>query len=64
MTDIDITAKSDRELLIMVVDKLNSIERLAYRHNKWIEGNGLPGARFQLWVLWTAFLGLVAFVIK
>jgi len=26
---------------------------------KWRDGNGLPGARFQLWVLWFVFLAVL-----
>ena len=59
MTDLDISAKSDRELLIMVVDKLNNICNKVERHDKWLSGNGIPGMRFQVWVLWAVFLAVV-----
>jgi hypothetical protein len=26
---------------------------------KWKEGNGIPGARFQLWLLWGVFAAVV-----
>jgi hypothetical protein len=26
---------------------------------KWRDGNGVPGARFQLWILWMSFLAVV-----
>jgi hypothetical protein len=26
---------------------------------KWKDGNGLPGAKFQLWVLWFVFLAVL-----
>ena len=26
---------------------------------KWRDGNGVPGAKFQLWVLWAVFSALV-----
>lgn len=27
---------------------------------KWRDGNGLPGAKFQLWVVWVAFLAVLS----
>ena len=59
MTDLDINAKTDRELLIMVVDKLNSICNRVDKHDKWLAGNGTPGLRFQVWVLWCVFLAVL-----
>jgi hypothetical protein len=59
MTDLDINAKTDRELLIMVVDKLNNICNRVDRHDKWLSGNGVPGMRFQVWVLWFVFLAVL-----
>ena len=59
MTDLDINAKTDRELLIMVVDKLNSICNRVDKHDKWLAGNGTPGLRFQVWVLWAVFLAVI-----
>lgn len=31
---------------------------------KWRDGNGIPGARFQLWVIWSLFMLLGAVLIK
>lgn len=59
MTDLDINAKTDRELLIMVVDKLNHMCNKVDRHDKWINGNGVPGAKLQVWVLWAVFIAIV-----
>ena len=57
-TELEIEAKSDRELLIMMVDKLNNSCRLLEKHDKWINGNGKPGAKFQIWVMWAVFIAL------
>ncbi len=57
-TELEIEAKSDRELLIMMVDKLNSSCRLLEKHDKWINGNGKPGAKVQIWVMWAVFIAL------
>jgi len=34
------------------------------RIKKWVEGNGMPGAKFQLWVLWGLLLGAVGYVTR
>lgn len=57
-TELEIQAKSDRELLIMMVDKLNTSCRLVEKHDKWINGNGIPGAKFQVWVMWGVFIAI------
>lgn len=59
MTDIEIAAKSERDLLIMLIDRTNSACTLLEKHDKWINGNGVPGARFQVWVMWAVFLALI-----
>lgn len=66
MTDIDIHAKTDRELLIMVVGKLNGLCDCVDRHDKDLNGNGKIGMKAQvriLWLLaggvWAAFLVLL-----
>jgi hypothetical protein len=56
MTDIEIHAKSDRELLILVVEKLNTMCDKVKRLDKSVHGNGLPGIRAQVWVLWGIFV--------
>lgn len=58
--NIDLNAKSDRELLLIAVERLNSLCHKVERIRKWKEGNGVPGAQFQLWVLWAAFLAVLA----
>jgi len=63
MTDLDINAKTDRELLIMAIDKLNYVCSKVERHDKWLAGNGLPGIRFQVWVLWGVFIAVLTKVI-
>jgi hypothetical protein len=50
-------------------DKLNKVYEFCIRMEpfmedvkslkKWRDGNGVPGARFQLWVLWFSFLAVV-----
>jgi len=62
--DIRLEAKSDRELLIMLVDKLNHVCGKVDKHDKWLSGNGTPGLRFQVWVLWASFIGALAIALK
>ena len=52
MTDIELHAKSDRELLIMLVDKVNTSCAIIQKHDKSLYGNGLPGLVFQAFALW------------
>ena len=59
MTDIDISAKTDRELLIIAVEKLNNVCAKVERHDKWIHGNGIPGAKFQVWLMWAVFVFVI-----
>ena len=66
MTDIDIHAKTDRELLIMVVGKLNTLCDCVSQHDKDLNGNGKMGVKAQvriLWIMaggvWAAFLVLL-----
>ncbi len=64
MTPIDLEAKSDRELLIMAVGLLNTIQETVDKHEKWINGqNGKPGAKFQIWVMWALFVAMIAKII-
>jgi hypothetical protein len=62
MTDIDISAKTDRELLIMAVKELNHISHRVSKHDKWLAGNGWPGIRFQVGVLWLLACGAYAII--
>ena len=62
MTDIDISAKTDRELLIMVVDKLNTMCNRVDKHDKALYNNGY-GALFQIRMLWTLALGAWALIL-
>jgi hypothetical protein len=57
-TDLEVHAKSDRELLIMLVSKMNNSCKILEKHDKWINGNGIPGAKFQVWVMWAVFIAL------
>jgi len=57
---IDLDAKTDRELLIMAVQELNALSKCVEKIRKWKDGNGIPGAQFQLWVLWAVFVFIVA----
>jgi len=64
MNDIDINAKTDRELLIMVVEKLNAVCHEQKKIDRWVHGNGVPGAKFQLYILWAVFLAILAKLVK
>ena len=64
MTDIELHAKTDRELLIMVVDKLNTLAELVGKHEKCLAGNGWPGLKFQVRVMWAAFISLLVYILK
>lgn len=59
MDDIELTAKTDRELLIILVEKVNASCKKLEKHDLWINGNGIPGARFQVYVLWAVFIGIL-----
>ena len=58
--DLDLNAKTDRELLLIAVQRLNTLCHRVSRVEEWKEGNGVPGAQFQLRVLWIVFLGVLA----
>ncbi len=64
MNDIELHAKTDRELLIMVVDKLNGVCNSVVKHEKTLAGNGVPGLVFQVRVMWAAFISLLVYVLK
>ena len=51
MSDIDIDAKTDRELLIIAVSKLNKSCEWQEKADKTIYGNGVPGLVFRVWAL-------------
>lgn len=51
MTDIDINAKTDRELLIMAISKLNSMCDTVQKHETLFYNNGF-GIIFQVKALW------------
>lgn len=59
MADIEIHSKTDRELLIMIVGKVNTTCEQVEALTKWKEGNGMPGAQFQLRVMWLCFLAIL-----
>lgn len=60
MTDIEIHSKTDRELLIMIVGKVNMTCDQVDALTKWKEGNGFPGAQFQIRIMWGVFVAILA----
>lgn len=56
MSDLEIKNLSDRELLILINEKLSQVCHKVDRHNKIILGNGVPGLRAQVWAMWGIFL--------
>jgi len=52
MTDINIHAKTDRELLILAVTKLNGICDTVGQHDRDLNGNGKMGMKAQVRILW------------
>lgn len=56
MDDLDLNAKSDRELLLMVAQRLNSTCEEVHSLKRWRDGNGWPGAKFQIAVMWAVFI--------
>ena len=62
--DIRLEAKSDRELLIMLVDKLNHVCGKVDKHDRWLAGNGVPGIRTQVYIMWAVFIFLGSAIIK
>lgn len=56
MDDLDLNAKSDRELLLIAVQRLNGVCGEVESLKKWRDGNGVPGARFQIAVMWAVFI--------
>ena len=56
MDDLDLDAKTDRELLLMAVQRLNTACEDVKSLKKWRDGNGLPGAKFQIAVMWAVFI--------
>jgi len=57
--EIDVSAKTDRELLIMVVDKLNSVCSKVNKVDKAVHGNGVIGLKTQVLILWCALFALM-----
>lgn len=49
---IEVKAASDREILIMVVDKLNDICDTTKQTHKAVYGNGVPGLKTQVLLIW------------
>jgi len=49
---IELEAKSDRELLIMAVMKLNHVGEDVIKCKRAIWGNGKFGIKFQMVILW------------
>jgi hypothetical protein len=50
--EINLAAKTDRELLIMVVDRLNSVCLKVNKVDKAVHGNGKPGLQTHVMLLW------------
>lgn len=63
MEKTEITQKSDREILIHVAIQQNAVIDMLCEHHRWIHGNGKPGAKTQLYILWTAWAGLLTAVL-
>lgn len=63
MTDIELHAKTDRELLVMAVTKLNESCRMLERHEKILEGNGRMGLKSQVRLLMILASGIWAVVL-
>ena len=55
---IDITAKTDRELLIMVADGFNSLYKKVDKLDKAVHGNGTIGIKTQVLILYCAVIAL------
>lgn len=57
MTPPTIEEKIDKihDTLIRMEPIIQDVERL----KKWKDGNGIPGAQFQLWVLWAVFIFVI-----
>ena len=51
---------SMNETLIRMEAYLKEVDKL----RKWKEGNGLPGAQFQLWTLWCVFMVITGILIR
>lgn len=57
MTDLELHSKTDRELLLLAVLKLNETCRAVERHERILEGNGKPGIKAQVRWMWLIFGG-------
>ena len=57
---IEFDKKTDRELLILAIQLLNGTCKDVTKLKEWRDGNGVPGARFQIWVLWAVFMAVLA----
>lgn len=60
MDDLDLNTKTDRELLLIAVQRLNNVCEDVKTLKKWRDGNGMPGAKFQIAVMWVVFLFILA----
>jgi hypothetical protein len=58
MTDLDIHAMTDRELLIQIAGKLNNTCDKVDKHDVILEGNGKWGIKTQVRILWLLACGL------
>ena len=56
MTDIELHAKTDRELLLIAIGQLNNLCHTQERHAKTLYGNGWPGLVFRVSLLWVLVL--------
>ena len=63
MTDLEIHAKTDRELLVMACMQLNDVCKKVVKLDKAVHGNGKIGIKTQVYILWGIFIvggGMVA----
>ena len=64
------TPATDSDLGRVVMEIRDSLIRLepvvadVKEIKKWKVGNGLPGAQFQIWVLWCLFIVIGAILVK
>lgn len=56
---IELEAKSDRELLLMIAAQQNVICRSVNTLMSWKNGNGTPGAQFQIRLMWLCFMAVI-----
>ena len=58
--DIEEKINKIHDFTIRMEPVIDEVERI----RKWKDGNGIPGARTQLWVLWGIFIIASAILIR